>query len=78
MFQVSEKIGSKYRFVVLCSQRSRQLMEGAQVRVETSSQKPAHVAMQEVQADKVNWTTLEPEAPATTEMGEILQVEAGS
>ncbi len=78
MFQVSEKIGSKYRFVVICGQRARQLMDGAQVRVETSSQKPAYVAMQEVNADKVNWTTKETEPPAVAGMGEILQVEVGS
>lgn len=78
MFQVDEKVGSKYRFVVLCAQRSRQLMEGGQVRVETASQKPAYIAMQEVLTDKVNWTAREAEAPASNEMGEILQVEVGS
>lgn len=78
MFQVNEKIGSKYRFVVLSAQRARQLMEGAQIRLETASQKPAHVAMQEILADKVNWAVREAEAPASNEMGEILQVETGS
>ncbi len=78
MFEVSEKIGSKYRFIVICAQRAKQLMEGAQVRVETSSQKPAYVSMQEVLADKTNWTTKEAEAPAVVGMGEILQVEVGS
>ncbi len=78
MFEVSEKIGSKYRYIVICAQRAKQLMDGAQVRVETSSQKPAFVSMQEVQADKVNWTTKEAEAPAVAGMGEILQVEVGS
>lgn len=78
MFQVDEKVGSKYRFVVLCAQRSRQLMDGGQVRVETTSQKPAYIAMQEVISDKVNWAVRETEAPASNEMGEILQVEVGA
>lgn len=78
MFQVDGKVGSKYRFVVLCAQRSRQLMEGAQVRVETASQKPAYISMQEITQDKVDWSIRETEVPALNEMGEILQVETGS
>lgn len=78
MFQVDKKVGSKYRFVVLCAQRSHQLMDGAQVRVETTSQKPAYIAMQEIAQDKLDWSLRETEVPALNEMGEILQVETGS
>ena len=40
MFTVNEKIGSKYRFVTLCAQRTKQLLSGAQARVETACIKP--------------------------------------
>jgi DNA-directed RNA polymerase omega subunit len=77
MFTVSEKIGSKYRFVILCAQRTRQLLEGAEPRLETSIKKPAFLAMQEVLADRVEWTVKETEPPALPDSGEILQVEVG-
>lgn len=77
MFTVSDKIGSKYRFVILCAQRTRQILEGAQPRVETAVKKPAFLAMQEVLADKVEWTVKESLPPAMPESGEILQVEVG-
>jgi DNA-directed RNA polymerase omega subunit len=77
MFTVSEKIGSKYRFVILCAQRTRQLLEGAEPRLETAIKKPAFLAMQEVLADRVEWTVKETEPPALPDSGEILQVEVG-
>jgi DNA-directed RNA polymerase omega subunit len=77
MFMVNEKIGSKYRFVILCAQRTRQLLDGADVRVESGFKKPAYLAMQEILSDKVEWTVKEAQAPAMPESGEILQVEVG-
>jgi DNA-directed RNA polymerase omega subunit len=77
MFTVNEKIGSKYRFVTLCAQRTKQLLSGAQARVETACIKPAYVAMQEILADKVEWTVRESQPPVLPESGDILQVEVG-
>jgi DNA-directed RNA polymerase omega subunit len=77
MFIVDEKIGSKYRFVTLCAQRTRQLLDGADPRVETSCKKPAFVAMQEVMSGKVEWTIREVEPPQEVDGGEVLQVEVG-
>ncbi len=77
MFIVSEKIGSKYRFVNLCAQRTRQILEGAQQRVEVGINKPAYVAMQEVIQGKVEWTYRETVPPEAPDAGEILQVEVG-
>ena len=77
MFIVSDKIGSKYRFVNLCAQRTRQILDGAVPRVESSVNKPAFVAMQEVLSGKVEWTVKETQAPEVPESGEILQVEVG-
>ena len=77
MFKVDEKIGSKYRFVILCAQRTRQLLEGADPRVETACKKPAYIAMQEVLAGKVTWTVRESQLAPPPEGGEVLQVEVG-
>ena len=77
MFIAPERARSKYRFVNICAQRTRQILDGAQQRVELSIKKPAYVAMQEVLADKVEWTVRETQAPELPESGEILQVEVG-
>ena len=77
MFIVSDKIGSKYRFVNLCAQRTRQILDGAQQRVEVPINKPAYVAMQEVLQGKVEWTHRETVPPEAPDAGEILQVEVG-
>jgi DNA-directed RNA polymerase omega subunit len=77
MFIAPEKIGSKYRFVNLCAQRTRQILDGAVQRVDLGVNKPAFVAMQEVLADKVEWTVKETVEPELPQSGEILQVEVG-
>ncbi|MGA9752894.1 MAG: DNA-directed RNA polymerase subunit omega [Acidobacteriota bacterium] len=77
MFIVDEKIGSKYRFVLICAQRTKQLLEGAQTRVESPFHKPAFVAMQEVLAGKIDWKVNETTPPALPDSGEVLQVEVG-
>lgn len=48
MIRNFEKIDSKYKFVVLASQRSEQLVEGARQKVDINSKKPTVVAQQEV------------------------------
>ena len=77
MFKVSDKIGSKYRYVVLCSQRTRQLLEGATPRVETTYTKPAAIAMQEVIQEKVDWKNVETQPPLVPETSETIEVEVG-
>ncbi len=77
MFIAPDKIGSKYRFVNLCAQRTRQILDGAEQRLDLPIKKPAYVAMQEVLAGKVEWTIKETVAPEVPDSGEILQVEVG-
>ena len=55
MFNVDEKVGSKYRYIVLCNQRTKQLLQGAEPRVDTSVKKPAYIAMQEMSDGKIDW-----------------------
>ena len=55
MFIVDEKIGSKYRYIVLCTQRTKQLLQGAEPRVDSPVKKTAYVAMQEMSQGKIEW-----------------------
>lgn len=78
MFKVSDAIGSKYRFVGLCAQRAKQLLEGADPRVETTATKPAAIATQELLADKIAWTCVETSAPQIPETTQTIEVEVGA
>lgn len=78
MFKVSEDIASKYRFVNLCAQRSRQLLEGAEPRVEATVTKPAAIATQEIMAAKINWTRIETSAPQVPDTTQTIEVEVGA
>jgi len=52
-------VDSKFRFITVAAQRSKQLQQGAKPRVETRSRKPTRVAMQEVLANAVSWEFLD-------------------
>jgi DNA-directed RNA polymerase omega subunit len=73
MFRVDEKVGSKYRFIILASQRAKQLMAGAQARVDIIAQKPACIAIEELKEGKLNWKIKEIKPPVpSNEVGELL------
>lgn len=55
MRRIPEKIDSKYRYVLLASQRAEQLIHGASVRSEGKSAKPTRVGMREISEDIVEW-----------------------
>lgn len=55
MQKLPEKIDSKYRFVLLASERAEQLMQGALPRLRSTSSKPTQVAMAEVLTDSLDW-----------------------
>ncbi len=73
MFEVDEKVGSKYRLIVLANQRAKQLMSGALPRVEKRTEKAIQIAIEEIKQGKLNWTTKEVAPPTPTdEVGEPL------
>lgn len=73
MFEVDEKIGSKYRLIVLINQRSKQLMQGAIPRVDADTDKAVPIAMQEILEGKVRWKTKEVKPPVPVDsMGELV------
>jgi DNA-directed RNA polymerase omega subunit len=49
------KVDSKFRFVLVAAQRAEQLMRGARPKVEAGKRKPTRLAMQEVNANLVDW-----------------------
>ncbi len=51
----SNQTGSRYSLVVATAKRARQLVNGARVLVETKSDKPVTVAMEEILAGKVTF-----------------------
>lgn len=64
-------IDSKFRFIVVAAQRSKQIQSGAKARVETRSRKPTRIAMEEVLHNAVSWELREEnEAPPPTETAE--------
>ena len=57
-------VDSKFRFITVAAQRSKQLQNGAKPRVESKSRKPTKVAMQEVLANTVSWEIKDDKAEA--------------
>ena len=55
MQQIPEKIDSKFRFVLLASQRAEQMMRGAQPKVDKPGVKQTRLAMHEILEDAVSW-----------------------
>jgi DNA-directed RNA polymerase omega subunit len=57
------KVDSKFRFVLVAAQRAEQLMRGARPKVEAGKRKPTRVAMQEVDANLIDWDYGPPPQP---------------
>lgn len=55
MQNLPERIDSKFRYVLLASERAEQLMQGALPRMRSSSTKPTQIAMAEVLTDSLDW-----------------------
>lgn len=55
MDRITDKVDSKFRFVLLAAHRAEQLMRGANPRVQLRSPKVARIAMEEVLQDRVDW-----------------------
>ena len=62
--QIPEQMDSKFRFVLVASNRAEQLMRGANPKLDLPSGKPTVVAMREVEKNLIEWGYgPEPEAP---------------
>jgi len=58
-----KEVDSKFRFITVAAQRSKQIQNGAKPRVETRSRKSTRIAMQEVLANAISWEVADPNAP---------------
>jgi DNA-directed RNA polymerase omega subunit len=59
MEKIPERIGSKYRFIMIAAERAKQLQNGAKAKMKTRSTKPAHIAMREVEGDLIDFEILQ-------------------
>jgi len=53
--RIPEKIDSKFRFVLLASERAEQLLRGAKPKIDMGPLKPTRIAMNEISNDLVEW-----------------------
>ena len=70
--QALEQYDSKFRFVLLASNRAEQLVRGARPKLEGISKKPTRVAMEELKSGLVPWSygaAPAPELPEGAEAG---------
>ncbi len=62
MQKIPEKIGSKYRFIIVAAERAKQLQNNAKPKIKTKSTKPAFIAMKELEEDVLSFEIEEPVA----------------
>ncbi len=55
MQKIPERIGSKYRFIILAAERAKQLQNNAKPKIKTRSTKPAYIAMRELEQDLISF-----------------------
>ena len=63
MQKIPEKIGSKYRFIILAAERAKQLQNNAKPKIKTRSTKPAFIAMRELEQDLISFEMPPPVEP---------------
>jgi len=67
----SDRIDSKFRYVLLTAARAEQLMRGARAKLEAVPPKPTTIAMTEIDRDVIEWgygpSPREQEAAAASE-----------
>ena len=65
MQKIPERIGSKYRFIILAAERAKQLQNNAKPKIKTRSTKPAFVAMKELEQDLISFEMPPPVEPGS-------------
>jgi len=55
MQNLPERIGSKYRFIIIAAERAKQLQNNARPKIKTKSTKPAFIAMRELEEDLLSY-----------------------
>ena len=65
MQKIPERIGSKYRFIIIAAERAKQLQNNAKPKLKTKSTKPAFIAMREIEQDLVSYEIPPPVEPGS-------------
>lgn len=55
MQKFPDRIGSKYRFIIIAAERAKQLQNNAKPKIKTKSTKPAFIAMRELEEDLLSF-----------------------
>ena len=61
VLRIPKDFDSKFRFVIVASERAKQLQNGAPAKVNLKSRKPAYLAIKETEAGLVEYDLLEEE-----------------
>jgi DNA-directed RNA polymerase subunit omega len=69
---LADGFDSNYRYVLVAARRARQLLSGARPTIDTGTRKPCKIAMEEIKAGKVHWSTPETRRSAVEVASEIL------
>jgi DNA-directed RNA polymerase omega subunit len=56
--EIPDEYDSKFRFIVVASQRAHQLQNGAPPKLKVNSEKPAYIAIREAEANLINYELL--------------------
>jgi DNA-directed RNA polymerase subunit omega len=64
MQKIPERIGSKYRFIIVAAERAKQLQNNAKPKIKTKSTKPAFIAMKEIEEDLIAFEMPAAEPPS--------------
>ena len=56
---IPDQIDSKFRMIVVTSERAKQLQSGAPAKIETKTTKAAHIALEEVERDLISYKIVE-------------------
>jgi DNA-directed RNA polymerase omega subunit len=66
MQKIPERIGSKYRFIIVAAERAKQLQNNAKPKIKTRSTKPAYIAMKELEQDLLAFEMPPPVEPSAS------------
>ena len=58
IIKIPKEFDSKFRFIVVAAERAKQIQNGAPPRIGMQTGKPAHLAIREVQENRVSWEIL--------------------
>ena len=66
MLKIPERVGSKYRFIMIAAERAKQLQNNAKPKIKTRSTKPAYIAIKELEQDLIDFEIPPMEPPDQT------------